>query len=86
MVDIGHGISLVNQGTGYGIIVGLGFLFAILILAAVKVQKTFLMEDSGKTEMFMTANRTVGTGLTCSAVFSCKFSLPLRLPLGLFRG
>lgn len=72
MVDAGHGISLVSQGTGYGIIIGLGILFAILILGAVKIQKDYLMEDSGKTEMFMTANRSVGTGLTCSAVFSCQ--------------
>lgn len=70
MVNVGQGISLLSQGTGYGIIIGLGVLFAAIILAAVRIQKLYLMEDSGRSEMFMVANRSVGTGLTCSAVFS----------------
>lgn len=70
VIDIGHGVTLVNQATGYGVIVGMGVLFTIIILAAVKIQKLYLMEDSGKSEMFMVANRSVGTGLTASAVFS----------------
>lgn len=70
MPDVGHGVSLLSQGTGYGIIIGLGILFAAVILFAVKIQKLYLMEDSGRSEMFMVANRSVGTGLTCSAVFS----------------
>lgn len=63
-------IELVSQGTGYGIIVGLGALFAILILESVRIQKRYLLEDSERSEMFMVANRTIGTGLTASAVFS----------------
>ena len=70
MVNVDQGISLLSQGTGYGIIIGLGVLFAAVILAAVKIQKLYLMEDLGRSEMFMVANRSVGTGLTCSAVFS----------------
>lgn len=69
-VDIGHGVQLVNQATGYGVIIGMGVLFSLIILAAVKIQKMYLMEDSGTSEMFMVANRSVGTGLTASAVFS----------------
>ena len=70
MADVGHGVSLLSQGTGYGIIVGLDILFAVVIIFAVKIQKLYVMEDSGRSEMFMVANRSVGTGLTCSAVFS----------------
>ncbi len=70
MVNVGHGVSLLSQGTGYGIIIGLGILFAAIILVTVKIQRMYLMEDSGQSEMFMVANRSVGTGLTCSAVFS----------------
>lgn len=70
MVNVGHGVSLLSQGTGYGIIIGLGVLFAAVILIAVRIQRLYLMEDSGRSEMFMVANRSVGTGLTCSAVFS----------------
>lgn len=66
-------IELVSQGTGYAILIGFGALFALLIIAAVHIQKRYLMEDSDRSEMFMVANRTVGTGLTCSAVFSSWF-------------
>jgi Na+/proline symporter len=64
------GVTLISQGTGYGILIGLGILFCGVILVAVKIQKSYLDEDSGQSEMFMVANRTVGTGLTASAVFS----------------
>ena len=69
LLDTG-GVSLISQGTGYGLLIGLAVLFCGVILIAVKVQKAYLLEDSGKSEMFMVANRTVGTGLTASAVFS----------------
>lgn len=62
--------GLLTQADGYGIIVGLSVLFCLIIIAAVKVQKRYLSEDSDQSEMFMVANRSVGTGLTASAVFS----------------
>ncbi|KAL2808573.1 Sodium:solute symporter family-domain-containing protein [Aspergillus granulosus] len=65
-----HGIDLVPQGTAYGLLIGLGVLFCGVILIAIKVQKAYLAEDSATSEMFMVANRSVGTGLTASAVFS----------------
>ncbi|KAI3399142.1 hypothetical protein diail_7721 [Diaporthe ilicicola] len=64
------GLQLIPQGTAYGLLIGLGVLFCVVILAAVRIQKAYLSEDSGKSEMFMVANRSVGTGLTASAVFS----------------
>ncbi|PLB33273.1 sodium:solute symporter family protein [Aspergillus candidus] len=64
------GVTLISQGTGYGLLIGLGILFCGVILIAVKIQKAYLDEDSGTSEMFMVANRSVGTGLTASAVFS----------------
>lgn len=63
-------LALISQGAAYGLLIGLGVLFCGVILIAVKVQKAYLSEDSGKSEMFMVANRSVGTGLTASAVFS----------------
>ncbi|KAF2768790.1 SSS family solute:Na+ symporter [Teratosphaeria nubilosa] len=66
----GKEVELVDQGTGYGLIIGLGALFAILILISVRVQRRYLLEDSDHAEMFMVANRSIGTGLTASAVFS----------------
>lgn len=63
-------IDLVPQGTAYGLLIGLGVLFCGVILVAIKIQRAYLAEDSGTSEMFMVANRSVGTGLTASAVFS----------------
>ncbi|KAI1213287.1 Sodium:solute symporter family-domain-containing protein [Annulohypoxylon truncatum] len=70
-LEIGvRGITLVPQSTGYGLLIGLGVAFCAVILAAIKIQKAYLSEDSGTSEMFMVANRSVGIGLTASAVFS----------------
>lgn len=65
-----EGLQLVPQGDAYGLLIGLGILFCLVIIGAVRIQKTYLAEDSGTSEMFMVANRSVGTGLTASAVFS----------------
>lgn len=70
MVNIDGGISLLNQATGYAVIITLAVFFAGLIILAVVLMKRFLNEDSAKSEMFMVANRSVGRGLTSSAVFS----------------
>ena len=64
------GVELVPQGTAYGLLIGLGVFFCLVILVAIKVQRAYLSEDSATSEMFMVANRSVGTGLTASAVFS----------------
>lgn len=68
-------LQLLTQADGYGIIVGLSVLFCLIILAAVRIQKWYLAEDSDQSEMFMVANRSVGTGLTASAVFSSWYVL-----------
>ncbi|TVY50653.1 Urea active transporter [Lachnellula cervina] len=68
--NVTGGVSLLSQATGYGMVIGLSVIFAGIILLATRVQKLYLQEDSGKSEMFMVANRSVGTGLTASAVFS----------------
>ncbi|KAE9974372.1 hypothetical protein BLS_001780 [Venturia inaequalis] len=63
-------VQLLSQADGYGVVVGLSILFCLIIIAAVRIQKRYLLEDSDQSEMFMVANRSVGTGLTASAVFS----------------
>lgn len=62
--------ELLSQADGYGLIIGLSVLFCLIILIAVRIQRKYLSEDSDHSEMFMVANRSVGTGLTASAVFS----------------
>ncbi|KAF5124316.1 putative urea active transporter 1 [Metarhizium anisopliae] len=58
------------QAAGCVIVIVIGFLIALIMMAITRVLKKTAGEDNNKTEMFMTANRTVGTGLTASAVIS----------------
>ncbi|KHN95585.1 sodium/proline symporter [Metarhizium album ARSEF 1941] len=58
------------QAAGYVIVIVIGFLIAVIMMAITRVLRRTAGEDNNKTEMFMTANRRVGTGLTASAVIS----------------
>lgn len=58
------------QAAGYAVVIAAGFLIAIIMMATTYVLKRTVGEDNKSTEMFMTANRSVGTGLTASAVMS----------------
>ncbi|ODQ77282.1 hypothetical protein BABINDRAFT_163560 [Babjeviella inositovora NRRL Y-12698] len=63
-------VELLGQASGYGVLVGVGALFAIGIVVATKLSSRYLAENSQSTEMFMVAGRKVGVGLTASAVYS----------------
>ncbi|RYP57466.1 hypothetical protein DL769_009450 [Monosporascus sp. CRB-8-3] len=58
-----------NQAFGYGIVVGLGFLFAFGMILTTWVLKKYNNEQQ-TSEMFNTAGRTVKSGLVASAVVS----------------
>ncbi|KAH0606650.1 uncharacterized protein H6S33_003484 [Morchella sextelata] len=58
-----------SQAFGYGIIIGLGFLFALGMIATTWALKRYQNEVQ-TSEMFSTAGRTVKTGLVASAVVS----------------
>ncbi|KAG2010839.1 hypothetical protein GB937_007607 [Aspergillus fischeri] len=58
------------QVVGYLIVVVLGLIIALVMMVITKILKRTAGEDNKRTEMFMTANRTVRTGLTASAVIS----------------
>ncbi|KAL4993622.1 Sodium:solute symporter family-domain-containing protein [Aspergillus recurvatus] len=59
-----------SQAVGYIVVVLIGAIIALVMMFVTKVLKKTTGEDNKKTEMFMTANRTVRTGLTASAVIS----------------
>ncbi|OJI90057.1 hypothetical protein ABZX51_005382 [Aspergillus tubingensis] len=59
-----------SQAVGYVIVVVLGLIIAGVMMVITRILKKTTGEDNKKTEMFMTANRTVRTGLTASAVIS----------------
>ncbi|KAH7347611.1 Sodium:solute symporter family-domain-containing protein [Plectosphaerella cucumerina] len=58
-----------SQAFGYGIVVGLGFLFALGMIFTTWVLKRYNNETQ-TSEMFNTAGRTVKSGLVASAVVS----------------
>ncbi|KAL4916121.1 Sodium:solute symporter family-domain-containing protein [Aspergillus aurantiobrunneus] len=59
-----------SQAVGYIVVVLIGVIIALVMMLVTKALKKTAGEDNKKTEMFMTANRTVRTGLTASAVIS----------------
>ncbi|KAI5964742.1 uncharacterized protein KGF55_001812 [Candida pseudojiufengensis] len=63
-------VHLLDQGAGYGILVGVGFAFAAGMILVTYLLKRYLKEDNNSTESFSVANRSVGTFLTASAVYS----------------
>ncbi|KAL8712368.1 MAG: hypothetical protein Q9225_006958 [Loekoesia sp. 1 TL-2023] len=58
-----------SQATGYGVVIGLGFLFALGMILTTYVLKRYQNEVQ-TSEMFATAGRTVKSGLVASAVVS----------------
>ncbi|PVH75681.1 hypothetical protein DL98DRAFT_498023 [Cadophora sp. DSE1049] len=58
------------QAGGYVVVVVIGLIFAFAMVFVTKILKKTTGEDNAKTEMFITANRSVGRGLTASAVIS----------------
>jgi Na+/proline symporter len=58
-----------STGTGYGIILGLGALFALGMVLVTWILKRYNREVQ-TSEMFSTAGRTVKSGLVASAVVS----------------
>ncbi|RDW67502.1 sodium:solute symporter family protein [Aspergillus mulundensis] len=59
-----------SQAVGYIVVVLIGAIIALVMMLVTNLLKKTTGEDNKKTEMFMTANRTVRTGLTASAVIS----------------
>ena len=63
-------VHLLNQAAGYGVLIGVGAVFAGgMILTTFLLQK-YLHENANSTETFSVANRSVGTFLSASAVYS----------------
>lgn len=58
-----------GQSVGYGIIVGVGFAFAVLMVGITKLLTKYFNENQDS-EMLLTAKRSIKTGLVASAVVS----------------
>ncbi|KAI5480272.1 hypothetical protein MNV49_001231 [Pseudohyphozyma bogoriensis] len=64
-------VVLLDQATGYGTVVGLGFAFAVLMIITSYAQKKFFKEfDPTTASEFATASRSIKAGLICCGITS----------------
>lgn len=59
-----------SQGLGYGVVLGFGFAFAAAMLYITRLLFRYNNENNSHFETYATAGRSIGTGLTATAVFS----------------
>jgi len=59
-----------GQDMGYGIVVGLGLAFSVVMGVITWISRKYLSESSTSSETYMCADREVRTGLVSSAVVS----------------
>ncbi|RDX48959.1 Na+/solute symporter [Lentinus brumalis] len=61
---------LLNQSVGYGVVVGVGFFFAALMLVLTTLQAKFSKFSPSSSEEFTSASRSVKPGLVCCGIVS----------------
>lgn len=61
---------VLTQSTGYGIVIGLGAAFAVMMLAFTRLQKRFTRFSASNAAEFATASRSIKPGLICCGIVS----------------
>ncbi|KUJ10937.1 Na+/solute symporter [Mollisia scopiformis] len=64
------GIQVLDSGVGYGIVVGIGAFFALLMLAITYLQNRYTSYSTHQAEEFNTASRSVKPGLIAAGIVS----------------
>ncbi|KAJ1299331.1 hypothetical protein OPQ81_011859 [Rhizoctonia solani] len=64
------GIRALDQGVGYGIVVGIGAFFALLMLLITYMQNRYTAYSTKQSEEFNTASRSVKPGLIAAGIVS----------------
>ncbi|CZR68833.1 probable solute symporter family transporter [Phialocephala subalpina] len=64
------GIQVLSSGVGYGIVVGIGAFFALLMLAITYLQNRYTSYSTHQAEEFNTASRSVKPGLIAAGIVS----------------
>ncbi|KAK8043389.1 Na+/solute symporter [Apiospora rasikravindrae] len=64
------GIQVLDSGVGYGIVVGIGAFFALLMLALTWLQNRYTAYSTKRAEEFNTASRSVKPGLIAAGIVS----------------
>jgi Na+/proline symporter len=63
-------IQILTAGQGYGIVIGLGIGFVLIMIGLTLIQNKFTSMDSFKSEEFNVASRTIKPGLIASGIIS----------------
>ncbi|OJA16231.1 hypothetical protein AZE42_00057, partial [Rhizopogon vesiculosus] len=64
------GSEVLSQGTGYGVVLGIGFVFAIIMMGLSTLQNRYTTYKIATSEEFNTASRSVKPGLIASGIVS----------------
>ncbi|OQN95197.1 hypothetical protein B0A48_18732 [Cryoendolithus antarcticus] len=62
--------TVLPQGAGYGVVVGVGFFFAFVMMGITYLQNRYTRFSTKTSEEFNTASRSVKTGLIASGIVS----------------
>ena len=67
------GIAVLPSGAGYGIVIGIGGVFALFMLGITWVQNRYTDFSTHQSEEFNTASRSVKPGLIAAGIVSSWF-------------
>ncbi|TVY15500.1 Urea active transporter [Lachnellula arida] len=66
----GHALPILPVGAGYGVVVGIGFFFAIVMAGLSYIQNKYTKYSTQASEEFNTASRSVKSGLIAAGIVS----------------
>lgn len=64
------GLQVLPPGFGYGLVIGIGGFFTLLMLGITFLQNRYTMYSTGQSEEFNTASRSVKPGLIAAGIVS----------------
>ena len=70
MATVTDGIQVLSQGVGYGIVVGIGIFFSLIMLGITYLQNRYTSYSTKQAEEFSTASRSVKPGLVAAGIVS----------------
>lgn len=83
---VGDGIQVLPPGAGYGIVIGIGGVFAIVMLCVTWMQNRYTTFSTHHAEEFNTASRSVKPGLIAAGIVSSwTWSATVRRCMGSHR-
>ena len=68
MSDSASSIQVLSPGVGYGIVVGIGAFFAVLMIGLTYLQNRYTTYSTKQAEEFSTASRSVKPGLIAAGI------------------